>query len=620
MPDSVSSYLRQGLEGQGRGMKNIYRFMAFCFLLAVLLCSGHPAQVQAAVGLNHTSAVICIGGRVELKLNGTDEPVTWTTSNKKIATVGSAGVVTGVNKGKASITAQAGGKKYSCLVTVNETYGASVSSVTIKRQETVMLTFTKDAVVSYKIKDTDICSASWGSWDGNEIPLLITPKKVGTTYITCSNGANNETVRIRVKVKKVPVNVTDIQAVTSDGGDFVCGENTLQISFKQDRTSRNTVLYIIGRNGETVSTMKLGVVPARRTYYTFWDGKNDLGVNFEGEFRIKIVADGYTVRKWHYYESYASSPFAGGDGTKERPYQVATAGHLLKMPDFNGRHFIQVRDIDLRSEIIGSLFSAEEPFRGSYNAKPHEINYRILYFNSNTSLFGTIGAEGELDNVIIMDARVTGTGQERAAVLAEVNLGTVTGCTIEQAVIYSASSTDAALLAVENSGVIDRCKAHGTVYTYGSMSGGVVYNHQRMTQTDVEAGLNLSAAGGITSAQELFIGGVAAVNGQLAFIDACASSCSIQASGTLKTPAKLYMGGIAGKNLGQVRDGSALGDFPLENTNNLIGESHGGVIAGENEGMITGVIYYETVGRKSSATGNGRESSLNPLKNQDEEA
>ena len=88
MPDSVSSYLRQGLEGQGRGMKNIYRFMAFCFLLAVLLCSGQPAQVQAAVGLNHTSAVICIGGRVELKLNGTDEPVTWTTSNKKIATVG----------------------------------------------------------------------------------------------------------------------------------------------------------------------------------------------------------------------------------------------------------------------------------------------------------------------------------------------------------------------------------------------------------------------------------------------------------------------------------------------------------------------------------------------------
>ena len=327
-------------------------------LLSAGSIAGQPAQVQAAVGLNHTSAVICIGGRVELKLNGTDEPVTWTTSNKKIATVGSAGVVTGVNKGKASITAQAGGKKYSCLVTVNETYGASVSSVTIKRQETVMLTFTKDAVVSYKIKDTDICSASWGSWDGNEIPLLITPKKVGTTYITCSNGANNETVRIRVKVKKVPVNVTDIQAVTSDGGGFVCGENTLQISFKQDRTSRNTVLYIIGRNGETVSTMKLGVVPARRTYYTFWDGKNDLGVNFEGEFRIKIVADGYTVRKWHYYESYASSPFAGGDGTKERPYQVATAGHLLKMPDFNGRHFIQVRDIDLRSEIIGSLSAA----------------------------------------------------------------------------------------------------------------------------------------------------------------------------------------------------------------------------------------------------------------------
>lgn len=576
-------------------------------------------DAQAAVSLDQTNAAICIGGKIKLKVNGTSEPVKWSTSNKKIASVGSAGVVTGINKGKATITASAGGAEYKCRVVVNETYGADVSSVVIKRQETVTLTFTKDAVVTYKIQDTDICSASWGSWSGNEIPLHITPKKIGTTYITCSNGANNETVRIRVKVKKVPVNVTEIRAVTSDEGDFVCGENVMQITFRQDRTSRNTILYIIGRNGETVHTMKLGVVPAKRTYYAFWDGKNDLGVNFEGEFRLKIVADGYTARQWHYYRSYADSPFAGGDGTEENPYQVASVAHLKKMPDFNGRHFVQVRDLDLRSEIISNLFDEEHPFTGSFDAKPEAVNYRILYYNSDSSLFGTIGAQGELNHVVIADARITGTGQERCAVLAEVNLGTLTECVIDQAVIYSASATDAGLLTVENSGVIDRCKAHGTVYTYGSMAGGVVYNHQRIIQTKVEAGLNLSAAGGITSGQELYVGGVAAVNGSMAFIDACASTCSIQASGTLNTPAKLYMGGIAGKNVGQVRDGNALGSFPLENTNNLIGDVHGGVIAGENDGMITGVVYYETVGRKSSATGSGRESKLNPLKNKDEE-
>ncbi len=600
-------------------MKRIYQYIAVCFVLAVSFCMMQQTDAQAAVSLDQTNAAICIGGKIKLKVNGTSEPVKWSTSNKKIASVGSAGVVTGINKGKATITASAGGAEYKCRVVVNETYGADVSSVVIKRQETVTLTFTKDAVVTYKIQDTDICSASWGSWSGNEIPLHITPKKIGTTYITCSNGANNETVRIRVKVKKVPVNVTEIRAVTSDEGDFVCGENVMQITFRQDRTSRNTILYIIGRNGETVHTMKLGVVPAKRTYYAFWDGKNDLGVNFEGEFRLKIVADGYTARQWHYYRSYADSPFAGGDGTEENPYQVASVAHLKKMPDFNGRHFVQVRDLDLRSEIISNLFDEEHPFTGSFDAKPEAVNYRILYYNSDSSLFGTIGAQGELNHVVIADARITGTGQERCAVLAEVNLGTLTECVIDQAVIYSASATDAGLLTVENSGVIDRCKAHGTVYTYGSMAGGVVYNHQRIIQTKVEAGLNLSAAGGITSGQELYVGGVAAVNGSMAFIDACASTCSIQASGTLNTPAKLYMGGIAGKNVGQVRDGNALGSFPLENTNNLIGDVHGGVIAGENDGMITGVVYYETVGRKSSATGSGRESKLNPLKNKDEE-
>ena len=56
-----------------------------------------------------------------------------------------------------------------------------------------------------------------------------------------------------------------------------------------------------------------------------------------------------------------------------------------------------------------------------------------------------------------------------------------------------------------------------------------------------------------------------------------------------------------------------MGQFPLEYTNNLIGDARGGMIAGENDGMITGVTYYETIGRKSSAAGSGHEDSLHPL-------
>ncbi|KAI4452005.1 hypothetical protein C823_006573 [Eubacterium plexicaudatum ASF492] len=349
-----------------------------------------------------------------------------------------------------------------------------------------------------------------------------------------------------------------------------------------------------------------------------WNGKDDKGARYEGEFRLKVVADGYTTRNWHYYQCYAKSPFLRGTGTRENPYEVARPEHLERMADFPDKHFIQVQDIDLRSEIISNIFSAEHPFMGSYNAKPQESVFRILNYNGNTSLFGVIGVEGELNYATVLDARITGTGQKRSAVMAEINQGLLMNCAVEQAVIYSASATDAALMTVENSGVIDRCRAHGTIYTYGCMAGGAVYNEQRMIRTKVEADLNLTA-GEISSSEELYVGGVAAVNGQAAFIDACESNSSIQAAGTLQTPARLYMGGIVGKNAGQVRDGSSLALFPLEYTTDLIGEAQGGMIAGENNGMITGVTYYETVGRKSSATGSGREESLHPLENHNEE-
>ena len=160
----------------------------------------------------------------------------------------------------------------------------------------------------------------------------------------------------------------------------------MQISFRQDRDSKNTVLYLIGRNGETVWTKQFGAVSSKKRCTVSWNGKDDKGADYEGEFRLKIMADGYTTRNWHYYDCYAKSPFLGGTGTRENPYQVASAEHLERMADFRSRHFIQVQDIDLRSELISRIFSAEQPFMGSYNAKPNGQGYRILNYNGNTSL------------------------------------------------------------------------------------------------------------------------------------------------------------------------------------------------------------------------------------------
>ena len=76
------------------------------------------------VTLNPTTATVEAGKTVALTAtimpaDATDKTITWTTSDSTIATV-SDGYVTGVKVGKVTITATAGGKSASCVVTVTE--------------------------------------------------------------------------------------------------------------------------------------------------------------------------------------------------------------------------------------------------------------------------------------------------------------------------------------------------------------------------------------------------------------------------------------------------------------------------------------------------------------------
>ena len=67
------------------------------------------------VKLNKTKATIYNGATLQLKLKGTNEKVKWSSSSKKIAVVDKKGKVTAKKKGKATITAKVGNKKYAAL-------------------------------------------------------------------------------------------------------------------------------------------------------------------------------------------------------------------------------------------------------------------------------------------------------------------------------------------------------------------------------------------------------------------------------------------------------------------------------------------------------------------------
>ena len=88
-------------------------------LLTILTLFCAVPQVQAAVKLSKKTLVVTVGSKATLKVKGTTKKASWSTSNKKIATVTQKGVVTGLKAGTAKITAKIGTKKYTCAVTVS---------------------------------------------------------------------------------------------------------------------------------------------------------------------------------------------------------------------------------------------------------------------------------------------------------------------------------------------------------------------------------------------------------------------------------------------------------------------------------------------------------------------
>ena len=60
-----------------------------------------------------------VGAAVQMRVDGTEQTITWTIEDPKIATVSADGLVTGVAKGKTVLKATVGDQSVSCFVIVN---------------------------------------------------------------------------------------------------------------------------------------------------------------------------------------------------------------------------------------------------------------------------------------------------------------------------------------------------------------------------------------------------------------------------------------------------------------------------------------------------------------------
>lgn len=191
------------------------------------------ANAPSKVTLDRTSADLNIGATLQLKATLPNKTasnrMTWTSSNKNVATVSDNGKVTAKAAGTATITVTTfNDRKATCDVTVKK--GTDQPSVTVDKTSirimagdtsTIKVTFTGSDTMYWEVNKAGIVACEWGDeWYEDTCNLKITGKEAGQVVVEIRtfSGAS------------ASINVTVIGS--GDTGDILSGFGTNVDNFR----------------------------------------------------------------------------------------------------------------------------------------------------------------------------------------------------------------------------------------------------------------------------------------------------------------------------------------------------------------------------------------------------
>ena len=173
-------------------------------------CKVKVVAAPKKVTLSNTSLTLNVNDTFKLKAkvnSGSHASYTWASSNKSVATVSKAGLVTAVGAGSATITVKThNGKKATCAVTVNNpgpTLFVTPQSMTIIEGDwqDATVTYTVEGTAHWESSDTSVATCAWTSdWSGNDTTLTVYGHSAGSATITITNDANSDVVSLYVTV------------------------------------------------------------------------------------------------------------------------------------------------------------------------------------------------------------------------------------------------------------------------------------------------------------------------------------------------------------------------------------------------------------------------------------
>lgn len=144
---------------------------------------------------------------LDVEAIGSGKKVTFKSSNRKIATVTSKGVIKGVKRGTAKITCKVGGK---VAATYEVQVVAAPGEVTLEKTD-IILGVKEYITLTPSIPDGTHASFTWSAKNKSIATVSqsgrITGKRVGVTTVTVET-QNGKTAKVNVRVMKAPDKVT----------------------------------------------------------------------------------------------------------------------------------------------------------------------------------------------------------------------------------------------------------------------------------------------------------------------------------------------------------------------------------------------------------------------------
>ncbi len=217
-------------------MKSITKRMVAVLLAASLVLFGVTPMVNVSaaskaptkITLNTTKASINVKGTVKLSVKSVvpskaDKSVNWTTSNKKVATITSKGVVKGIKAGTVTITATSKRNKKvvaKCKVTViNPSIKLSSKSLTLnsvgEKNKATLKATVKGAskTITWKSSNTKIVTVDkYGN---------LTAKKKGSATITATSNGKSATSKVTVIVPSIAITASKASIYSAGTGSTV---------------------------------------------------------------------------------------------------------------------------------------------------------------------------------------------------------------------------------------------------------------------------------------------------------------------------------------------------------------------------------------------------------------